>query len=148
MWLPMKSIWKLLPVPVMNASGYTYVTVLLYKVHLFSQMPFKVLVMAYKDFHGLETGHWRHQLSLNVSACLARSDKVGMLQIPALKLYYLMGLKWGVYSGVTPALWNSIPLEVWVTSIFPSFKSALTTCFFSLGARLGNISVRILLLVD
>lgn len=95
-------------------SQFAHVTPLLRKLHLLPVLflvQFKVLVITFKILHGTRPGYLQDHLSLRLSACSTRLDKVCTLQVPFLKCCQVIGPRKCAFSAAALTLWNTFHMR-------------------------------------
>ena len=115
---------------VMRRSKYEHIKPILLELHwlpVSQRILFKILLLTYKALNGLAPAYISDLLSRYIPARQLRSSTQFLLKVPTsnLKTY---GDR--AFSVCTPKLWNSLPLNVRLSSGIASFKSNLKTYLF------------------
>lgn len=67
----------------------------------------------------------KNHLFTMILAQFLQLSRVGMVQVPSIREYNMMGFKKKTYFGATLVLWNTISLEIHLSPIMNMFKRAL-----------------------
>ena len=115
---------------VMRRSKYEHIKPILLELHWLpvpQRILFKILLLTYKALNGLAPAYISDLLSRYIPARQLRSSTQFLLKVPTsnLKTY---GDR--AFSVCAPKLWNSLPLNVRLSSGIASFKSNLKTYLF------------------
>ena len=115
---------------VMRRSKYEHIRPILLELHwlpVSQRILFKILLLTYKALNGLAPAYISDLLSRYIPARQLRSSTQFLLKVPTsnLKTY---GDR--AFSVCAPKLWNSLPLNVRLSSGIASFKSNLKTYLF------------------
>ena len=114
----------------MRRSKYEHIRPILLELHwlpVSQRILFKILLLTYKALNGLAPAYISDLLSRYIPARQLRSATEFLLKVPT---YNLKTYGDRAFSVCVPKLWNSLPLNVKLSSGIASFKSNLKTYLF------------------